>query len=724
MKKKNMPLKALFFSLLVSLIFSNCYVIDSEDADTYNKLTRDQLISKNSVIFNGETYKMGLIPASDDEYESFPRLIAAPMATLPSSVDLSSKLPNVGNQGRQGSCVAWATGYAYKTFQEGLDRGWNVINDTSHQFSPAYIYNQINGGQDNGTFTKDALALIENQGCATLSSMPYNQNDYRTQPNSSQKQNAAQYKAKKWWRLDKGDVAAMKTQIANGDAIVVEIPVYSDFDVSSSNPVYDNTNGTLGGYHAIAFCGYDDGKKAFKLINSWGTRWGFSGYGWMSYDLISRLGIRSYAMQDIDDVNSDPDPDPDPDPAEASIKILKATYNIGERIIVTYSNLPGNSTDWIGLYQKGASDTSRITYKYTNGAKNGTMTFTGLSNAGEYAARLFFNDSYILEDRVSFIVSDPVPATSFTLVVIPDSQKMVGSDNDGTPAMFINQVKWIKENVDALNITFVSHVGDITDDSSSYQWTKARKAMYQLDDIVPYAIAPGNHDGSGVYSSFNDTFPYSKYSGYSWYAGGYRNRNHNSYQLFSAGGMDFIIIHLAFAPNSSERAWASGVLDGYPDRRAIISTHSFQGTSGMTPEGSSIWADVVKNHKNVFMVICGHIHAQNYSTYENNFGGTVHVLLTDYQSNSPQVGRLRYYTFKPEENAVYAYTYSTERDAYYTNSKSKFKFTYHMSAGPDSEEYADAGVAFGDENTLPADDDAPPLLDEYFVPMEHSEYAE
>lgn len=393
---------------------------------------------------------------------------------------------------------------------------------------------------------------------------------------------------------------------------------------------------------------------------------------------------------------------------EASITLSKSTYSMGENIVITYSNLPGNSTDWIGLSQKGASNTAWIAYKYTNGAKNGTVTFTGLGNVGQYEARLFFKDSYVLEDTVSFAVTGLNPSKAFTLVVIPDSQEMVGSDGGGTPTMFINQVKWIKNNVGALNIKFVSQVGDITDNNISSQWDTVKNAMYQLDNIVPYAIAPGNHDSSsGDYNTFNTYFPYSKYSGYSWYGGAYNNRNHNSYQLFSASGMDFIIIHFAYAPDASERAWASGVLDRYPNCRAIISTHSFQDASGMTPEGSAIWSDVVKTHKNVFMVLCGHMHYQRYRTYTNNFGGTVHILLSDYQGDNPQVAKLRYYIFKPAENTVYAYTYSTVRKTYYTDGGSRFKFTYQMSAASGGEEYAEAPLSSGNEENLSVEEETP-----------------
>lgn len=57
---------------------------------------------------------------------------------LPAAVDLSENMLKPGNQGQQGSCVAWAVGYSLKSHQEQIERGWGV-NTSYHQFSPSYI---------------------------------------------------------------------------------------------------------------------------------------------------------------------------------------------------------------------------------------------------------------------------------------------------------------------------------------------------------------------------------------------------------------------------------------------------------------------------------------------------------------------------------------------------------------------------------------------------------
>ena len=76
--------------------------------------------------------------------------------------------------------------------------------------------------------------------------------------------------------------------------MIVAISVYPDFEISSENEVYDDASGESSGGHAICLIGYDDSKRAFKFINSWGSDWGLNGYGWISYDLINDKRVNYY----------------------------------------------------------------------------------------------------------------------------------------------------------------------------------------------------------------------------------------------------------------------------------------------------------------------------------------------------------------------------------------------------------------------------------------------
>ena len=97
--------------------------------------------------------------------------------------------------------------------------------------------------------------------------------------------------------------------------------------------------------------------------------------------------------------------------------------------------------------------------------------------------------------------------------------------------------------------------------------------MSLLDGVVPYGMGPGNHDQPTTL--FNQYFPYTRYQGQPWYGGHYQNLNDNNYQLFSGGGMDFVIVHLEFCPPAGAVAWADSVFKAHPDRIGIMTTHGY-----------------------------------------------------------------------------------------------------------------------------------------------------
>ncbi len=216
---------------------------------------------------------------------------APPLAT---SVDLSAQMPPIGNQGQQGSCVAWSIGYYDKTHAEWVEHRWND-STTNHQISPAFIYNQINGGRDGGAYMSDAQKLICEQGSCMLSDFPYNQSNYTTWPSESAYAHGIWYRGQSYSALsvttDAG-INSVKNLLAGGQTCVLGINVYSNFDnIQNYNYTYTvhDKYGTNRGGHAVCIVGYNDtmtthdGKGAFKLANSWGTSWGKAGYWWMSY---------------------------------------------------------------------------------------------------------------------------------------------------------------------------------------------------------------------------------------------------------------------------------------------------------------------------------------------------------------------------------------------------------------------------------------------------------
>lgn len=94
--------------------------------------------------------------------------------------------------------------------------------------------------------------------------------------------------------------------------------------------------------------------------------------------------------------------------ANTQIQLDTIAYLPNTPITVSFSDTPGNSTDWIGLYKQGqtpGSATPSQLWAYTGGNISGTHTFAGLTQPGMYYATLFENDGYTeIVDRVYFYV--------------------------------------------------------------------------------------------------------------------------------------------------------------------------------------------------------------------------------------------------------------------------------------------------------------------------------
>src|SRR5690606_11872331 len=102
---------------------------------------------------------------------------------LPDEFDLSSFLPPIGNQGRQGSCTSWAITYYLKSFQEKIESG--LPYSSNNIMSPAYTYNQISQGICEGTALESTLEILKQKGAVSLESFPYLDYSCNIQPTES-----------------------------------------------------------------------------------------------------------------------------------------------------------------------------------------------------------------------------------------------------------------------------------------------------------------------------------------------------------------------------------------------------------------------------------------------------------------------------------------------------------------------------------------------------------
>ncbi len=299
------------------------------------------------------------------------------------------------------------------------------------------------------------------------------------------------------------------------------------------------------------------------------------------------------------------------------------------------------------------------------------------------------------------------PAEDFTVVAIPDTQHYV--DSSAREFHYREQTQWIVDTEATLNTKFVTHLGDIVENRDQFeqQWIYADAAMDTLDAAgIPNNLAPGNHDVSetGVADFYDEYFPPSRYDFNSWY-GGYLGDpsdaaaestdrlNKDNYELFEVGGLEFLIIHLEADMPGYSVNWAQNVIDAYPNRRVIISTHLFLSTSGSRPTSpyyrsdgtaaQTVWNQLVAPNCNVFLVLNGHYPGEARRVDDNSCGDPVHQLVQDYQSRANGGdGWLRYLTFEPSQNEIEAFTFSPTRNGgageFETDTSSRFTLNYQM----------------------------------------------
>lgn len=239
----------------------------------------------------------GLRFTSRTEYEQIEKASIQLLKDVPSEFDLTKWFPTPGDQGQQASCVGWALAYGIKTYQEAI-RLQRRPTDSSHIFSPAYIFNQINHGCSYGTNLRVALEFMRLSGVATLESFPYDENECHTLPNQDVKDEAKHHTITSWKRVEYRNEGLVKTFIASGKPIVIGMETDPWFYKLDEGEVYRVTSGRSTGGHAVVVIGYDDRRGAYKILNSWGNDWGDNGYGWIEYDLFSRIVHEAYVLED------------------------------------------------------------------------------------------------------------------------------------------------------------------------------------------------------------------------------------------------------------------------------------------------------------------------------------------------------------------------------------------------------------------------------------------
>ncbi len=304
------------------------------------------------------------------------------------------------------------------------------------------------------------------------------------------------------------------------------------------------------------------------------------------------------------------------------------------------------------------------------------------------------------------------PGAKFTIIGLPDTQfyteepQGANSSGGGHNGIFKAQTQWIADHRVDSNVVFVVQLGDCVQngDANQIEWKRADTAMKKIETPnvpithgIPYGICVGNHDQgptgngdpNGTTTFYNQYFGESRFLGRTYYGGHYGSNNDNHFELFSAGGIDFIHISIEYFPDGTTSPlqsvldWADALLKTYSNRKGILSTHNLLTTgnpASFQGPGQKIYDDL-KDNPNLILMLAGHVHGEGRRIDVFN-GNTIHTVMADYQSGYTNGGNgwLRIMQFLPNLNQIAVKTYSPYTGTFQTGASSEFTLSANLSA--------------------------------------------
>ena len=250
---------------------------------------------------------------------------------LPPHADLSRLVPPPGNQGKLSSCVAWATAYAARGYYGAIFEGRDPRRATNVP-SPSYVYHLARGHECTGTnvFT---VAEVLKRGAPSLAEYPYA--DLCSPPPAADiVARATEFRVRGVTRVDKDRIDDVKGQLARSNPVIISFHDSPGWHRHRGESTFADLSfdpdEKKNGWHAMLLVGYDDRRQAFRLINSWGQRWGDGGYAWIDYNVLRQrirlatvLNVakpsRPVAFSEPSPAPQPPQPLPSPPPALAKV---------------------------------------------------------------------------------------------------------------------------------------------------------------------------------------------------------------------------------------------------------------------------------------------------------------------------------------------------------------------------------------------------------------------
>ncbi len=214
-------------------------------------------------------------------------------------VDLRPLLPPVRDQGRRGTCMAFAVTAAHE--QRRMDDE-QVVDDLAEEV----LYwgcKQIDGNHAAGTGFESAGQALTRWGQPVEELWPYDPNRDDTVAAYSPPLAALSPTACRKGRLARIDatISEITRWLTQRRPVVLGVMLTLDFFQPVEGRIHlPQANALHLGGHAVVAVGFDArtaGDEFLILRNSWGPAWGDNGYGYLPYAYVTRYGVGAAVVE-------------------------------------------------------------------------------------------------------------------------------------------------------------------------------------------------------------------------------------------------------------------------------------------------------------------------------------------------------------------------------------------------------------------------------------------
>lgn len=215
----------------------------------------------------------------------------------------------IRNQRHFGSCNGWSPA--------GILSRMRFLRGEGHEYvslSGADAYSQMNGGRDNGSLLVDAMRIIEANGIAPESMVPWDQ-IYTHQISAAAKAARARFKGFATYAVDTEEELA--TALLLGRMAVVAVHATDSFMRQDGDGVNLGVNGV--GNHSVFVQDVRvqrDGTLNYDMGNSWDVTFCSGGYTWLTFPRHLRETIKHHRFWVLASTTDDQGDDSVPPPVK------------------------------------------------------------------------------------------------------------------------------------------------------------------------------------------------------------------------------------------------------------------------------------------------------------------------------------------------------------------------------------------------------------------------